>query len=97
MSVSLSLYDPLGIVSPITARVKTIFQMVCKEKADWDTNLSPHITEVWFGFLDALEIVKQLKVDIMDNSNISTKDLGKKGLHQSTKGKQKMAKNTIEY
>ena len=32
LSVSASIYDPLGLISPITARVKTIFQILCKDK-----------------------------------------------------------------
>lgn len=40
--------------------------------------------------------LKQLKIDIMDNKNITTQDLGRKGLHLSAKGKQKMARNILE-
>ena len=29
LSVSASIFDPLGFVSPITAKIKTIFQMLC--------------------------------------------------------------------
>ena len=35
----------------------------------------------------------ELKVDTIDNTNISSKDLGKKGLHLSKSGKSKLAKN----
>ena len=37
--------------------------------------------------------LNKLKLNIMDNSNISTKDLGKKGLHLSNFGKRKFTKN----
>ena len=37
--------------------------------------------------------LKQLKIEIIDNENISNKDLGKKGLHLSKNGKIKFAKN----
>ena len=40
--------------------------------------------------------LKQLKVTLMDNSNIPSQDLGKKGLHLSKKGKSKLAKNLVE-
>ena len=40
--------------------------------------------------------LKQLKVALMDNSNISAQDLGKKGLHLSKRGKSKLAKNLME-
>ena len=32
LSVSASIYDPLGLIAPITARIKTIFQILCKDK-----------------------------------------------------------------
>ena len=37
--------------------------------------------------------LKQLNIDIIDNSNINQQDLGKKGLHLSSRGKSKLAKN----
>ena len=40
--------------------------------------------------------LKQLKVSLMDNSNITSRDLGKKGLHLSKRGKTKLAKNLME-
>ena len=39
--------------------------------------------------------LKQLDIEIMDNNNITTRDLGKKGLHLSSKGKEKMSRNII--
>ena len=39
--------------------------------------------------------MKQLKIDIMDNGNITTQDLGKKGLHLSKNGKLKLSKNVL--
>ena len=31
-----SFYDPLGFIAPVTARVKVILQLLCKDKIDWD-------------------------------------------------------------
>ena len=72
MSLSASVYDPLGFVSPITARVKTVFQLICKEKGSLEDKVSLHISKVWFEFLDALENLKVLEVDrfcFVSNSN----------------------------
>ena len=63
LSLSASVYDPLGFVSPITARVKTVFQLICKEKGSWDDKVSLDISKVWFEFLDALENLKVLEID----------------------------------
>ena len=32
LSLSASIYDPLGLIAPITARIKTIFQILCRDK-----------------------------------------------------------------
>ena len=45
LSLSASVYDPLGFVSPITARVKTVFQLICKEKGSWDDKVSLDISK----------------------------------------------------
>ena len=37
--------------------------------------------------------LKQLNIDIIDNSNINQQDLGRKGLHLSKRGKSKLTKN----
>ena len=34
--VSTPFYDPLGFIAPVTARAKVIFQLLCKDKIDWD-------------------------------------------------------------
>ncbi|XP_066930927.1 uncharacterized protein [Clytia hemisphaerica] len=52
-----------GILTPITARVKTIFQLVCKVKCGWDDKVPPDIACAWYGFLDALESVKIVEID----------------------------------
>ena len=61
LSLSSTLYDPLGMISPITARVKTIFQIICKEKYKWDETIHPDIAKVWDEFLSALENVHIIK------------------------------------
>ena len=40
LSSILKLYDPLGILSPVSTALKTLFQEICKENEDWD---SPHL------------------------------------------------------
>ena len=43
LKISSSFYDPLGLISPVTARGKTIFQLLCKDKLDWDEKVSLEI------------------------------------------------------
>ena len=40
--------------------------------------------------------LKELKIDLLDNSNITYRDLGKKGLHLSKHGKDKYVKNVVK-
>ena len=62
LSVSASIYDPLGLISPITARIKFIFQLPCKEKSEWDDDVSSDILNIWKEFLVAHEKVKYVRV-----------------------------------
>ena len=36
LSVSASIFDPLGLLAPVTAKLKSLFQLLCKDKLDWD-------------------------------------------------------------
>ena len=36
LSISTSIFDPLGFIAPVAAKIKTIFQLLCKDKLDWD-------------------------------------------------------------
>ena len=40
LSVLASLFDPLGLISPVIVFAKILFQEVCKQKIDWDANLT---------------------------------------------------------
>jgi len=42
------------------------------------------------------EHLNQIKVETLDNSNVTSKDLGKKGLHLSNIGISKLARNVVE-
>ena len=46
LSVSASIYDPLGLIAPITARIKTIFQILCEDKLNWDEIIPSNIASV---------------------------------------------------
>lgn len=57
-----SIYDPLGFISPVTARIKTIFQLLCRYKLDWDAVMSGEIAAVWDRFLSDLEKLNSVRV-----------------------------------
>ena len=61
LSVSASIYDPLGLIAPITARIKTIFQILCKDKLNWDEIIPSNIASVWNKFLDELKRLREIR------------------------------------
>ena len=61
LKVCASFYDPLGFISPITARIKTIFQLLCKNQCSWDENISSEIELIWNDFLADLKQIKILR------------------------------------
>ena len=44
---SSQIYDPLGLLSPVTVRAKILLQELWTDKYDWDTPLPDHICETW--------------------------------------------------
>ena len=49
-----SVYDPLGIVSPVTLLGKFIFREVCDQHLPWDEKLSDNLGQRWLNFLRCL-------------------------------------------
>ena len=63
LKVAATFFDPLGFISPITARVKSIFQLLCKDKNAWDSEASDEILCVWNNFLADIERFGVLRVE----------------------------------
>ena len=47
LSLLASLFDPLGIVSPMTVSMKILFQEICNQKLDWDEKLKGETKLRW--------------------------------------------------
>ena len=60
LRLSASIYDPLGFLCPITARLKTIFQMLCKDKLDWDAEIPQNIKKVWEDVVQSINEIRSL-------------------------------------
>lgn len=54
LSVVGSVYDPLGILSPVVLPAKTILQDLCRLKLGWDDDLPEHIKKRWSDWLASL-------------------------------------------
>ena len=55
LSASASIYDPAGIVGPITFWVKVLFQRVCQTKGSWDDQLDEETRKEWDRWLRSAE------------------------------------------
>ena len=54
------MYDPLGMISPITDQFKILFQELCKDKKDRDEPLEGSSKSIWQRFVTQLQGVKPL-------------------------------------
>ena len=58
---SSQIYDPLGLLSPVTVRAKILLQELWTDKYDWDTPLPDHICETWNQLAWSLNKVTETK------------------------------------
>ena len=63
LSLCASLFDPLGLISPITAQIKVIFQKLCVEKISWDELITPQVKCEWLTLLKGLEMLEEIKIN----------------------------------
>ena len=62
LRISSSFYDPLGLISPITVLSKCVFQILCKEKLDWDCVIPDDIMKKWTRFISCLKLFDPIQV-----------------------------------
>ena len=62
LKMAASIYDPLGFLSPVTARIKTIFQLLCRDKHEWDESVTGEIARVWGEFLSDLDNLNSVRI-----------------------------------
>lgn len=62
LSLSASIYDPIGIISPITAQVKSLFQCLCVDKSGWDDVVTGELNERWIDLLQKIESLKVVRI-----------------------------------
>ncbi|XP_055858724.1 uncharacterized protein LOC129921088 [Episyrphus balteatus] len=62
LSLSSSLFDPMGLLSPIIIRAKILLQQLWIEKFDWDENISPNLEIEWRQFMTDLNSIQNLPI-----------------------------------
>lgn len=71
-----SVYDPLGICSPVIVVGRKIFQESCRLKCDWDEELPEHIRDSWKNWLrdvkdlESFSVPRCLKL-LSDHDNVT--------------------------
>eukprot|EP00794_Sanderia_malayensis_P017128 gene17128-biopygen14744 len=56
LSTLATLFDPLGLISPISVTAKILFQELCVEKLDWDSPLPEEKKNRWNAWLHDLKV-----------------------------------------
>ena len=51
LKVVASVFDPLGVLSPIVIKLKCLMQQVCQMKAGWDEQLNDELRKKWNNIL----------------------------------------------
>ena len=62
LSMTSSLYDPLGLVSPVSLIPKLIMQNLCRLKYDWDDEVPETISQKWTQWAQKLDCLANLKI-----------------------------------
>ena len=53
-----TLYDPLGLISPLSVPPRVLFQNLCLSKLTWDSPVNPEQVARWEKWIDELKIAK---------------------------------------
>lgn len=69
LSELLSVFDPLGLLSPITIYNKILMQNIWKSKIDWDDEVDIETKNKWMEFREQLPIIEKLQAPRWLNSS----------------------------
>jgi len=78
LSLSVTMYDPLGIISPVTAQLKTLFQLLCVDKASWDEVVSDDIENKWRVLMERIGefgVIRIPRYALIDRNEIVSVEL----------------------
>ena len=62
LKLSAMVFDPMGFLSPCTMEMKILFQELCLDKVDWDSNLPKHLLGTWNSLLNKLKCLNNVKI-----------------------------------
>ncbi|XP_074032056.1 uncharacterized protein [Leptinotarsa decemlineata] len=62
LSLTAQIFDPLGILSPVTIRAKIILQELWKLKLSWDESLPSNLHTEWSNYQSQLQCLNSIKI-----------------------------------
>ena len=62
LSITNSLYDPLGFVLPVVLRARLVYSEICKAKLDWDEALTGANLKQWESWIQSLVGLENIRV-----------------------------------
>ncbi|GFT42408.1 integrase catalytic domain-containing protein [Trichonephila clavipes] len=71
------IFNPLGLLSPFTTRIKCLIQELWIKKITWDENLPPKLKENWLIWCKELPLFDHLRIPrlVLDSTNEEVSDL----------------------
>ncbi|GFU62745.1 integrase catalytic domain-containing protein [Trichonephila clavipes] len=71
------IFDPLGLLSPFTIRIKCLIQELWIKKITWDEILPPKLKETWLIWCKELPLLDNLRIPrlVLDSTNDEVSDL----------------------
>ncbi|XP_071056457.1 uncharacterized protein [Onthophagus taurus] len=70
-----TIYDPLGLLSPIIVRAIIFMQQLWQLNIDWDTNISEELQDIWTNFINSLCYINELHIPRYINPSQSMFDI----------------------
>jgi hypothetical protein len=55
LSTTARVFDPLGLLSPLTVILKCLFQELCRTGTGWDVPLDEHVIKCWTEIIDDMK------------------------------------------
>ena len=62
LSTVSSLYDPLGLVSPVILTARIFYQQLCRDKYEWDQEIDIKIAQRWEEWLQTLPALTSISI-----------------------------------
>lgn len=63
LSMMSSVYDPLGMLSPVILPAKNILQELCRLRTGWDEAVTDHLAQQWSRWMEKLQQLTNVGVD----------------------------------